>query len=1703
MENNNYLSSGVNYIPLTVLDKSHSVFINENGGAFDLGTKQGTKVGSSGRYCFGLGAPTQFFWENDGTYDQAGIKYTEGDSGVFVNNTGDRGISVWLYFGDNYNPGEAVSSVGEGSEGYTDPSAGQIGYWQRYTYILPNQNATIPWIMDDEVGAQSTRMYFQYASGYVPGTSLEDWDGTGGLHNQSWAYNNAPTGNVGYGVEDLLPITYENLSELETISSNEGLDGINLMCMSVTGALLIDSTPSNYTMEKDVLILNTAEDIWVDNMTAGDMFDNKLWGPVSSQYFEIDDLTYATQSGIKIAIGDELTRVVSGDAQAGSHFLLNGLEIKPSSVSYNSSTQQTTFVVPITFPAGSEGGAFEVEKFEHYFSRVQSEVITGFVEGSLMVGAKVTARGKGGDLMTVYTDANGQYTFPEPVIGDIIATGGTNSITNETVHDPSNEDVVESSDLTTTRAPFKTNATLGGIVNAQSTLIVDLMKNHNMNRDAAVDAFIDAGKTLYDLDSSVTRQQLNTYLKVGMVGLQNSDSDDTTLYAEMLKTNKAISELEEGFTNGGTSDNATLKEKRKAAVQLRRATADIISSASKNKLTENANGYLTIAGSDSNLGTIGTNASDTSKNDMLYLINAKAIEDLDSKLTSTAKNLSSKADWKQAAATIVAAVSEKPFKSKSELAVGISYEEIFMHYNESAMRRKAGSNKVYDKKRLGLTPSKTDFINEADNVTNFRISIVDGNYQTTGSVTDARGNTKAVSKTGSTRYSNENMAEIKSEISKNGKTYEIVRQGGKLVEVEKTTNQLVVWGTGFARATYITGPTLSPSLHSFNDSELLINTDEFMLNSKNERWNGAPIGEWMTNLKFEGFYPDLIGQNDGDVHASLFKPSYKFVIGNHIKVKDENGQLRTWNIVDFKTGRAYAEPGSQEEFDLLEIINQYAKTDGLTGYLVESIDNIVNASSGLRRDTDGDGVADGNDAFPNDPTEWGDRDGDGVGDRGDVFPNDPTETSDTDGDGVGDKADLFPNDPSKSEHTPFAYTIDTTLAGDSLTQRFGTGLYHNLAAQTPVSLDNDSKKIKIDWGEGAGWEYYGSGDSVQGRNLYNTQRYNFEHTYTEHGTYQIRVSFEDVIEVYPNVLTQILPQGIGGWSYSIGATDWAKRVTSIDSWGDTNTVRLFTPQGLYIYLENCQSWPSVDNLPIVEVLADAYHAPFIPSTARVIADAKYLTSFNASDWNWTTGSTTQVVDSGRYFYRWDDADRLQTLNLDNLEYDSFSNAYFDNTGYFGSLVPNGTLVGFNNVTIDNGDTNPNASLIYYLQGRIHKDSTFNNVSINNSGDFGWRTSITGGAHIITDESSYTYQQKNWIDTSGASKKLKVIDLPYFQLKDSSGNARTSGVDVTVDLSSPNGWELSGSMQDKWPYGPISQNHTNSLTIVGTDNWDTSGVTSWYRFFLYLNSSVEVDMDISSWSFEGSPSFRLINLKSEQYTKALIAWAASEPSYSATINMGVSQYNQTAHAAKMSLINDYGWTFTDAGLVFDSNETMPTNFVYNATAQANSDEACSLEATSDTAYFFPSSGEYPVVGDWIFTSLNGGTGGTAIIEGSGTYKIESEAAYSSHITLDGMGKVTGIGDCSAPEPSSVQYNYGNASRDTRDACSVESLAGTFYVAEEIGEAMPPTLYSDAALTEAIDFSRSADGYYPFQLNGSSTRKTFNLSRGRFGAVSDCR
>ncbi|MGC4083143.1 MAG: thrombospondin type 3 repeat-containing protein [Vicinamibacterales bacterium] len=129
----------------------------------------------------------------------------------------------------------------------------------------------------------------------------------------------------------------------------------------------------------------------------------------------------------------------------------------------------------------------------------------------------------------------------------------------------------------------------------------------------------------------------------------------------------------------------------------------------------------------------------------------------------------------------------------------------------------------------------------------------------------------------------------------------------------------------------------------------------------------------------------------------------------------------------------------------------------VTFYGVAHLSTVV----GLFVDTDLDGVADVDDVFPNDSTEWADSDFDGIGDNADLdddndgvldvndaFPNDPAESLDTDHDGIGNNADLdddgdgvldvndaFPLDPSESvdtDHDGIGNNADTDDDGDGV-----------------------------------------------------------------------------------------------------------------------------------------------------------------------------------------------------------------------------------------------------------------------------------------------------------------------------------------------------------------------------------------------------------------------------------------------------------------------------------------------------------------------------------------------------------------------------------------------------------------------------------------------------------------------------------------------
>ena len=152
--------------------------------------------------------------------------------------------------------------------------------------------------------------------------------------------------------------------------------------------------------------------------------------------------------------------------------------------------------------------------------------------------------------------------------------------------------------------------------------------------------------------------------------------------------------------------------------------------------------------------------------------------------------------------------------------------------------------------------------------------------------------------------------------------------------------------------------------------------------------------------------------------------------------------------------------------DIESLIAAETDTTGVTTSTTELEDGSIDSTPGTAEvvsDIDGDGVADSEDAFPEDDSEWLDSDGDGTGDNADAFDDDPTETTDTDGDGVGDNSDAFPDDADEYLDSDGDGTGDNADAFDDdpteTTDTDGDGIGDN-SDPYPDNSDGDADGVE-------------------------------------------------------------------------------------------------------------------------------------------------------------------------------------------------------------------------------------------------------------------------------------------------------------------------------------------------------------------------------------------------------------------------------------------------------------------------------------------------------------------------------------------------------------------------------------------------------------------------------------------------------------------
>jgi beta-glucanase (GH16 family) len=199
---------------------------------------------------------------------------------------------------------------------------------------------------------------------------------------------------------------------------------------------------------------------------------------------------------------------------------------------------------------------------------------------------------------------------------------------------------------------------------------------------------------------------------------------------------------------------------------------------------------------------------------------------------------------------------------------------------------------------------------------------------------------------------------------------------------------LSIFGTTYGN---LAGTNFDPNWNQATDA---VAGDEYVLNNLNYQGIAFDAGA-LDVSNYDYIHLDYYTDNSTAANFFLISPGpVETAFALNLSTKGQ------WNSVDIPLTAFTG-------VDLTDVFQMKFDGDGTL-----RIDNIYFGSLPVD-DSDGDGVADDSDAFPNDASETTDTDNDGTGDNADAFPNDASETIDSDNDGTGDNADDFPNDASE------------------------------------------------------------------------------------------------------------------------------------------------------------------------------------------------------------------------------------------------------------------------------------------------------------------------------------------------------------------------------------------------------------------------------------------------------------------------------------------------------------------------------------------------------------------------------------------------------------------------------------------------------------------------------------------------------------------
>lgn len=226
---------------------------------------------------------------------------------------------------------------------------------------------------------------------------------------------------------------------------------------------------------------------------------------------------------------------------------------------------------------------------------------------------------------------------------------------------------------------------------------------------------------------------------------------------------------------------------------------------------------------------------------------------------------------------------------------------------------------------------------------------------------------------------------------------------------------------------------------------------------------------------------------------------------------------------------------------------------------------------------------------------------------------------------------------------------------------------------------------------------------------------------------------------------------------------------------------------------------------------------------------------------------------------------------------------------------------------------------------VNMNSMFSGATVFNQDISAWNTSsVTNMDHLFFRASSFNQNLNSWgvsnvNNFSSIFGGAENFNKPIGDWNVSSANEMqymfSGASSFNQDISN---WDVANVVSMKSMFSGATVFNQNIST------WDVSNVTSMLDMFALAES---FDQNIGTWNIGNVSDMRSMfygaSLSIENYDNTLIGWSSQQVQSEVTFDGSGSQYCQ-GEAARQKLIDDFGWTITDAGKAEDCADT--TSFI---------------------------------------------------------------------------------------------------------------------------------------------------------------------------------